>query len=38
MKVALILLNTVRPGVVQKSNTLELMRLVGLDVRGETGT
>ena len=27
-----------RPGVVQKSNALELMRLVGLDVTGETGT
>ena len=38
MKVALILLNTVRPGVVQKSNALELMRLVGLDVMAETGT
>jgi DNA mismatch repair ATPase MutS len=27
-----------RPGVVQKSNALELMRSVGLDVTGETGT
>jgi hypothetical protein len=26
-----------RPGVVQKSNALELMRSVGLDVTGQTG-